>query len=64
MAHEYEIHYMDDDGDSGRATVTTPHHHEDHPERTWLQHIADVLEQIGIKVAADGISRAVYRGRR
>jgi hypothetical protein len=64
MAHQYDVHYTDDQGRSGQATVTTPHHHEDHPEPTWLRHICEVLEQIGVKVVSDGISRFVYRGRR
>lgn len=64
VAHEYDVHYTDTSGRSGQAQVATPNHHKDHPERTWLNHIIDLLEQIGVKVASDGISRVVYRGRR
>lgn len=64
MSHQYDVHYVDQSGRAGQAQVTTPHHHEDHPERTWLAHVVEVLEQIGIRVASDGISRVIYRGRR
>lgn len=64
MAHQYDVHYVDRSGRQGQQPVTTPHHHEDNDYAAWLRHIVDLLEQIGIKVASDGISRVVYRGRR
>lgn len=64
VAHEYDVHYTDRNGRQSQTPVLTPNHHEDHSQQTWLNHVVDLLEQIGVKVASDGISRVVYRGRR
>lgn len=62
--HQYDIHYLDQHGREGKQPVSTAHHHEQVDYAWWIDQVVDALKQIGIKVASDGISRVVYRGRR
>jgi hypothetical protein len=58
MAHKYEVHT-----DKGTFDVTTPHHHDDHHEDTFLKHLLDVIKGAAGGVGAGMIMRYIYKGK-
>lgn len=61
MGHLYEVHTSD-----GRSHPVETHlHHEGHDERTFANHLLDVLKGASSSVLGNVIvHRFIYRGRR
>jgi hypothetical protein len=60
MSHVYEVKTSD-----GKAyDVTTPHHHQDHDAKAFLDHLLDVLKGAAGGVISGTIVHYAYKGRR
>lgn len=60
MAHVYEVAT-----NQGNFDVNTPHHHGDHDDKTFAQHLLDVIKQSGAQIVAGlVVHRFTYKGRR
>ena len=60
MAHLYEVAT-----NQGTHNVTTPHHHEEHDEKTFTQHLIDVIKQSSSQIISGlVVHRITYKGRR
>lgn len=61
MGHMYEAHT--NDGQS--FDVSTPHHHSDHDDQTFRNHLLDVIKQSASQIIAGVVvHRYTYKGRR